>query len=182
MTVSQPRIRSFVAVEFGSSFREHFEACQQHLSSEVADSLRFTKRHQFHLTLMFLGDRTTVELEEIDATLRTIQHPPLSMACIGYDFFNSSTIYAKIAGADSLASTIKHKLSPLNIAQGHSNFVGHATLARIKKKKSSASLRQLLNDLPPLNGISTAEKFYLYQSTISHLGADYSVLKRYCLG
>ena len=182
MTKPQPRIRSFVAVEFPKSFRDHFVACQQSLSSETIDSLRFTKRHQFHLTLMFLGDCTTVELEKIDATLRAIRHPPLSMECIGYDFFNSSTIYARISGADSLARMVNEKLAPLHIAQGHLNFIGHATLARMKKKKSSASIRRLLKNLPSLSEISTAEKFCLYQSKISHLGADYSVIETYSLG
>lgn len=140
-----------------------------------------TKRQRVHLTLMFLGNRTNPELEQITQALSGIQHEPLSLACTGYDFFEPSVIYAKIEGAESLVKAIDETLFPLNIHREHSEFIGHATLARTKEK-NTASVSRVLSSLPLFHELSTANSYTLFQSKISHLGAEYSVLKRFSLG
>ena len=181
MSESEPNIRSFLAVEFESVFLSRLAACQKRLTNELSIPLRMTKRQQIHLTLMFLGDRTNRDLEHITQALSGIQHEPLSLACTGYDLFEPSVIYAKIEGANSLVKAIDETLFPLNIHREHREFIGHATLARTKEE-STASVRRVLASLPLFHELSTVNRFTLFQSKISHLGAEYSVLKRFSLG
>ena len=182
MNERQRRHRCFVGVQFQDPFLDQLEICQKRLSGELTQPLRFTRREQFHLTLMFLGDRTDAELQSISKGLRGIRHAPLALSCVGFDLFRPSVIYARIDGADSLAKRVADALAFADVNQGKDKFIGHATLARIKAKKMDESVRNRLRTLPLFYERSTADRFCLLNSKISHLGAEYSVLESFLLG
>jgi len=155
-----------------------------------------------HVTLKFIGERPSDDVENIRLELGTITADAVEMNIRGYGFFPVARA-ARIfwvgieAGPKltSLAATVGEKLAALNIPIEEHRYNPHLTLARGGKgsgsprwrsgdgpNRSFQRLQEKLAALPaPDFGTMTAREFFLYQSQLSPSGSKYAKLAEFQL-
>ena len=179
-------MRTFVAVFPPPGVRRAvLEAARREISGE---RVRWTRPHNFHLTLKFLGEVPEERLEEIAAALRQTcaRHGPFDASLSGFGAFPSAR-RARIlwvgvgAGSDEvrvLAADVDAALEPLGFGGKERPYAPHATLGRIRGRPAS------LLELPP---IAPEERGFrvgradLVKSTLTAEGSVYETLESFAL-
>jgi 2'-5' RNA ligase len=130
------------------------------LARPEAAGVRWTTRHQWHVTLRFLGD---VELAEGQVLLQSLAGFPGREVIVGPDTqrLGRAILMAPVTGADDLGAA----LTP------DREFFGHLTLARSRRKHIPD---ELLGQ--PVAASWTATSVSLVRSTLASTGAVYDEL------
>ncbi len=190
-------MRLFVALDIDSDIRDRIAEFRTQVQS-LAPDVRWVRPETFHVTLQFLGE--TKKLEEIQRKLRQVRSSPIAMAFRNAGFFpnpKSPRVFWVGIEADEhlqeLVISIAEALRPLGYERDPGPFKPHLTLARAgsggrrstSSGRSAAGLRQVcakVETMLPLEfGTMTAREFYLYESKLSPVGAQYNKLSRYAL-
>lgn len=133
---------------------------------------------QLHLTLRFLGDQDEDAAARIDAALREVPAPAMSMALQGAGRFRGrqgAILWAGLAADPALATffdDIQCRLATVGIAPERRQFRPHLTVARCRTTVPEGVLRDWLaacRDLstPPWR----VERFVLFESFLNQQGA-----------
>lgn len=190
-------MRLFVALDIDSDIRDRIAEFRTQVQS-LAPDVRWVRPETFHVTLQFLGE--TKKLEEIQRKLQQVRSSPIAMAFRNAGFFpnpKSPRVFWVGIEADEhlqeLVISIAEALRPLGYERDPGPFKPHLTLARAgsggrrstSSGRSAAGLRQVcakVETMLPLEfGTMTAREFYLYESKLSPVGAQYNKLSRYAL-
>lgn len=190
-------MRLFVALDIDPGIRARIGEFHDQMRAYAPDA-RWVGPETFHITLQFLG--ATEKLDAVRAALRQVRGAPVSVSVRGTGFFpNPKSPRVFWVGIESdehlqeLASSIAEALQSLGFKRDAGPFKPHLTLARagsgrpkpIRGQRASAGLRTLSVKLETLAapdfGTMTAREFYLYQSTLSPKGAQYTKLATYPL-
>ncbi len=164
-------MRSFIALAFVSPELDAYKATLRQLGVNITN-------HN-HLTLQFLGDLSTEQLENVQEKLSTITFPLFTITTTHLDNFSHNNhpniLWLGIDSKELLAlqKIIEQTLQPLYTPD--KPFKAHLTLARIKTKKWKQPTHQ-----PPTLTLSVKE-FILYTSTLNQRGPTYTILKTYPL-
>ena len=68
-----------------------------------------------------------------------------------------------------------------NIFEPEHRFMGHITIARVKKIEDKQSFIKLINNATINKIIFTIKEFYLKESILTNEGPIYKVIDKYCL-
>jgi 2'-5' RNA ligase len=158
-------LRLFVALSVPAVVRGEIARAQGQLKRCSPPGLiRWTKPEQFHLTLKFLGDMPSAQLELLEASVAEVCHsfPPVSLSAEGVGFFPNArkprVIWAgALDGTGNLAELhrrIHAAVLPLAPADSSDRFSSHITLGRFKPGHHG-SMKSLLERAARL-----AEKHY----------------------
>lgn len=139
---------------------------------------------QLHLTLRFLGDQDDAAAVRIDAALRGVGAPPVTMRVAGVGRFRG-VLWAGIApdpALHSLFDEVQSALAAIGIAPDARRFHPHLTVARCQPGVPDAVPRAWLAAhrdlaLPPWR----ADRFILFESFLSPQGARHGVRGEYGL-
>jgi 2'-5' RNA ligase len=194
-------MRLFIALDIDDAIRWHLQRFVDGVRGFAADA-RWVRPESLHVTLKFIGEKPSQEVEEIRKALAEIRGTPAEIAFRGYGFFPTPRA-ARVfwvgiqAGPElaKLASEVDAALSRLRIPREEHAFSPHLTLARAGK---SGALRWQKGDGPnlvfrhlqdklaalpePEFGTMTAREFFLYESKLSRGGSLYSKVERFGLG
>lgn len=142
--------------------------------------------HQMHLTLVFLGNCSEREKEEIHKKLSEIKFTPFEMVIEGVGAFpNESSpriIWAGVNQSEELMD-LQGRISDLladHIKSKHTHsYIPHITLARKKsRKRINHTVKQTLQkETGKL--VLNVESFQLKQSILKSSGSEHRVLYRY---
>ena len=143
--VSLETTRVFVALPLGSEAALQLEAIQSHLLAEAERqkvSLRLIPNHQFHVTLAFLGDISTGQLQRVLRTVNDVfmSHATFRVTMKELVVFPSArharvlgTALEDTSGALCRAATLLHgSLRREGLALEEREFRPHITLARLQ--------------------------------------------------
>ncbi len=185
-------MRLFVALDISVSVRDQLAAFQRQMRP-FAPTARWVRQEGMHVTLKFLGDQTSEQLEAIIHRLRSVTVVPISFSVSGLGFFPNvkmaRVFWAGVEGAPELAtlsSAVNQVLTGIDIAEDEQPFHPHITLARIgsaKPHRDSADQanqnfaplqKQLLKIPRPEFGTITAREFFLYESKLGPDGSIYT--------
>ncbi len=186
-----PLIRSFVAIELPGTLRYQIRS-YIHSLQPLTKGARWVNTDNLHLTLKFLGERTTETTEEVLQSLirpaRSSQSFQLTTTRFG-GFPNLRRPKVLWLGSapqpetalNHLQQKIEETLAGTGIEAEPRPFRPHLTLARIKFKEDLSKLREFVetNPFPPVT--FTVNEFVLMQSILKSRGAEYRVLQKYSL-
>jgi 2'-5' RNA ligase len=181
-------VRVFVALDIPEDVRAAISALIARLRP-VCRAARWVRIEGAHVTLKFVGEVKSDEIEPIRSSLSRIRIPgTIELKFRNVGFFPNErrprVFWAGIeAGAElgALAAAIETSLEPLGIAKEERAFSPHLTLARLDSLHGPGSaldrLREAISTAGPLEfGSAIASEFHLYQSILKPGGAEYTRL------
>jgi RNA 2',3'-cyclic 3'-phosphodiesterase len=142
---------------------------------EVA-GLRWTGRHQWHVTLRFFGQ---ANLEPVLAALAGVEAESAS-ARLGPTVgrFGQRILHVPVAGLDAVAAAVLEATAGIGRAAEDRPFAGHLTLARVAKG-ARVDLRGFAG--AAMEGSWEVGDVCLVESRLSPGGARYEVVDRFTL-
>lgn len=194
-------MRLFVALDIDDAIRKRIGRFLDD-GREFAPALRWVRPESLHVTLKFIGERSEVEMVEIERTLEEIAAKAITLNVRGYGFFPGArrprVFWVGIEATPELAllaAGVDEKVAELAIPKEKQAFSPHLTLAR--EAGGSASPRKQNNETPsrsfqrlqqklaalprPEFGTMTAREFFLYRSLLSPGGSRYTKLAGFAL-
>ena len=153
----------------------------------------WVKRGNIHLTLKFLGDIRTNQIESINSVLQSVaeSHSSFNMSLSGIgvfpDFRRPRVVWIGITnGAEQsiqLAEDISNSLQPLGFPPEKRGFTPHLTLARIRRPVNLQDVSGKFNqyetlDIPTLK----VDQIVFIRSQLHPQGSIYTPLRKFSLG
>ena len=191
-TEAQPaeRFRLFIAVRIPEPVKDEIEKAQGALRDALrTNTVRWTTREQFHLTLKFLGN---VEAQRAGSLVEALRlacrgFTPLALRARGLGFFPERGFPRVVwAGAQDdkeqlprLQRAIEETMRDFTTEAAERNFFGHVTLGRIKgirRPESEALVQAAAGMAQRVFGEWTAGEVELIRSELSPAGAKYTSL------
>lgn len=141
--------------------------------------LRWTPRHQWHVTLRFLG--RVDDVDSAASSLATMGPLPSTEAVIGPEVgrFGHRVLHVPVSGLDALASAVVTATDGVGEPPDERGFTGHLTLARTSKG-AQVDLRRLAGGA--ITGTWDVGEVCLVESRLSPRGAGYEVVARFGVG
>jgi RNA 2',3'-cyclic 3'-phosphodiesterase len=194
-------MRLFVALDIEDSIRDKISRFVEGIR-EFAPEARWVKPESLHVTLKFIGEKSSEVVDQIKASLNKIDAEGFEINIRGYGFFPtacSPRVFWIGIESDSqlpaLAKEVDENLFALEIPKEEHLYNPHLTLARgaggsgsprwrkvDRRNRSFQTLQEKLAALPqPEFGKLTAQEFFLYQSQLSPRGSTYTKLAAFAL-
>ena len=173
--------RLFVACEPPPTIRDALLAAM----GGVAGA-RWQRDDQLHCTLRFIGEVDRHAAQDIAAALGGVRHPPVGVTLGSSGVFDRrgriDSLWAGVGPFEplhALKKAIDAALVRAGVPPESRAFHPHITLARFGRLAGDAGG---FVPLVPLAGLAwRVNAFALYESTLGHDGADYTVVERYPL-
>ncbi len=170
-------MRMFVAVDVPPWIKRVVHGVQMNMPSE---GLALVATENMHLTLKFLGDVNPKKVQAIDNALKAIEHPKFEAVVKGVGAFPNEQ-YVRVVWAGCRTRELAELAQKVNEALApdfpKEEFIGHLTLARVKKK---VRLEGFFGKYREWRfGDFNVERFYLMSSELAPGGPKYTVLGEY---
>lgn len=180
-------IRSFIAIELPDEIRHALAEVQKRLRRDVA-GVRWVEAGSIHLTLKFLGDIHTEQIQPIAAAAMGVvqNEPPLTLGVCDLGAFPNPRrprviwvgIGGDVARLGRLQTRLEEALEPLEFPREERAFRPHLTVGRVKDPRRPPDLTRALADVtvPRCNSFDVRE-ILLYKSDLRPTGAIYTKLQ-----
>jgi 2'-5' RNA ligase len=174
-------MRTFISIKFPPKILMQIKGIQEKLPEFIGKK---TELKNLHLTLKFLGDVNSENIEKIKLRLREIDFGKFESRISEIGFFDKGrggrgVLWLGINNCEGVQKEIDKSLDGLY--EKEKRFMGHLTIARIKeipdRKKFEESLKKI--EIPNLFFI--IDKFYLVESCLKKNGPEYKVIEEYSL-
>lgn len=193
-------MRLFVALDIDDVVRSRIARFLDGVREFALDA-RWARAESLHVTLKFIGEKSTEDVERIKSALDTIVADAFEMNYRGYGFFPSArsprVFWIGIEAGptlSALAALVDDRLASFDIPKEEHAFTPHLTLARSgssgsprrqkadRPNRNFQRLQEKLATLPaPEFGTMTVREFFLYQSQLSPAGSKYAKLAGFAL-
>lgn len=177
------RKRCFVAIPLSEKMKEFVFKIQEKLPNFVGKKI---EGDNLHLTLKFLGELTTEEIEVVKNVLSSIKFNRIKLKVNGVCVFSRKFIRIIglcLDGLDELQKKVDVEISSaFERFALEKNFVGHLTIARVKKILEDKS--KFLEKIDVINVPKVSfevNAFYLMSSDLRSDGPKYNVLAEFKL-
>ncbi|VVB98318.1 RNA 2',3'-cyclic phosphodiesterase [uncultured archaeon] len=169
-------MRLFVAVDVPPWIKRVIYGVQQGLPKE---GLALVGTENMHFTLKFLGEVNPKKVQHIDNALRKIEHKRFEAVVKGVGAFPNED-YVRVVWAGCRTKGMAELAAKVDKALPEfppEPFVGHLTLARVKRK---IMLRDFFEKYREWRfGDFKPEKFFLMGSELTAAGPEYTILAEY---
>jgi RNA 2',3'-cyclic 3'-phosphodiesterase len=180
-------MRLFIAVELPDDIRRQLADIQQALRP-VTDSARWVSPESIHITLKFLGEVPEKQLDNLDTALIGLSWKPFTVTLRGVGFFPGNrsprVFWAGLEAPtmQGLAEELDSRMERLGFEKEKRAFRPHITLARARDTRIDSTLvtgaaRYQDHEF----GSFTADRVFLFKSTLKSSGSVYEKLKEYLL-
>ena len=194
-------MRIFVGIDLDEEIRGKIARFLEGVSG-FAPEARWLRPESLHITLKFIGEQKSEQVEAITQRLRQVECGPLDIEVSGYGFFPTAksprVFWIGIHSGPQLALLAQHvdsAVAELGVPREDRPFSPHLTLARAGGRSGDPKWRKgdgpnsvfvvLQKRLGAMAGLDfgkmTADKFILYQSQLSPAGSRYTKLERFPL-
>lgn len=194
-------MRIFFALDIDDAIRVRLEQFLNGVQG-FAPEARWVRPESMHVTLKFIGEKSSEAVEEIKQAVSTIRKGAIEISFRGYGFFPTSKaprVFWIGIGAgpelNALAKAVDEATAAVGVPREEHEFSPHLTLARRggsgapqwrKGDGASPGFQRLQEKLsamsPPEFGTMAARAFFLYQSQTMKGGARYTKIARFELG
>ena len=181
------QVRSFIAIELPDEVKSGLDDLQARLKTGQPPSMKWVNPNSIHLTLKFLGDVATDQINGITkvmaAAARGIVPFPLEVRKLGV-FPNPrrvQVVWVRVGGdlaqLSQLQRRIESNLVPLGYTPEVRKFIPHLTLARLREQ-ATPDERESLGQLIAGTGFTATPSFTvdavnLIKSQLTREGAIY---------
>lgn len=182
--------RTFIAIKVtpDSYFLKGLKRSREALSSE---EIRWVDPTNFHITLRFIGDTNSENMEKISKFLSGLagNFSPFNLTLKGVDVFRSlnhpRVIFAGIQDIEIL-SLIKKELDSnfdeTDNGDTSKSFSPHLTLGRMKRIKNRDSLRKIVEEFQDFEFLQVeTEEIIFFESVQNKGGVVYIPISRHSL-
>lgn len=180
-------MRTFIAISIPSDLTQIIADIQNELKNNSDARVNWTRPHQSHLTLKFLGDVNKKEIQNVSTCLEetTSEFSPLQLRITSTGGFpnmrNPRVIWLGVDGGDKLIklhNRVDRHVSTLGFDQEKNRYRPHLTLGRIKRlDEGSNMMKDLLSIIIPQFEWIAAE-ICLISSHLTPTGAIYKTLSK----
>jgi len=175
-------LRLFLAVELPVDIREQLAGLCYGLKN-----VRWVEPHNLHLTLAFLGDVEAHGAADMHAALSDIEFDPFDLSLAEVDCFDSKgKVYALWAGVQGdrvalchLQHKIMNTLARAGLEPERRKYKPHVTLSRLRNVPRTKVMDYMAAHNDFRSPSFRVGHVTLYQSHLTHNGAQYEVLERY---
>jgi RNA 2',3'-cyclic 3'-phosphodiesterase len=180
--VKKKKIRLFTGIPIPPHFSELFQNFIN--QNKRIENINWVKPHNLHITLSFIGDTSTDQLEEIikQTVLLADHFPPFEFNFKEINFNSSENPYmlwATFLNNETFQEMVL--LSSELLALGpikYPKIIPHVTLARFK---NIAQPEAVDFDLNIENPVLEVKKLILWESQVSRQGSEYTPIKEFHL-
>lgn len=172
-------MRCFISIDLSVEATKEIERLQRIIKPHFIG--KTTSSENLHLTLKFLGEIEDTTLDNVKKKLSTIERQSFELTLNGLGVFSQQFIkmvWVKVSTVP-LQPMIDNYLK--DIFEPEHRFMGHITIARVKKVEDKQSFLKLINNTTINKIIFTVREFYLKQSILTNEGPIYKVINKYCL-
>ena len=172
-------MRCFIGINLSVEATKEIERLQRIIKPHFVG--KTTSSENLHLTLKFLDEIEDATLDNVKKKLSTIEHQSFELTLNGLGVFSQQFIkmvWVKVSTV-SLQPLIDNYLK--DIFELEHKFMGHITIARVKKIEDKQSFFKLINNTTINKIIFTVKEFYLKESILTNEGPIYKVINKYCL-
>jgi RNA 2',3'-cyclic 3'-phosphodiesterase len=193
-------LRIFIALDIDAAIHKRIELFMDGVRGFAPDA-RWVRPESLHVTLKFIGNKSSEEVEAIKQSLARIAAGAIDISFRGYGFFptaKSPRVFWIDVEADpplaALAKAVDETTAALGVPKEEHPFSPHLTLARRggsgaprwrKGDAPNMSLQRLQEKLAamatPEFGTMTAREFFLYESQLGRGGSRYTKIARFGL-
>jgi RNA 2',3'-cyclic 3'-phosphodiesterase len=192
-------MRLFIALDIDDSIRERLRNFVDGVSGFAPDA-HWVRPESLHVTLKFIGNKTSDEAEQIKQALSRVTSAAIEISFRGYGFFPTArsprVFWIGVEagpGLAALAKSVDETTATLGIPKEEHAFSPHLTLARRgsgapRARKGDApnqSFQRLQEKLAAMSvpdfGTMTAREFFLYESQLGRGGSRYTKIARFGL-
>jgi RNA 2',3'-cyclic 3'-phosphodiesterase len=177
--------RLFVALEIGSKAQRQVADEQERLAHTMrASTLRWTKRDQLHITLVFVGEVSEERAAPIVEAMRDpLPCPPFRFMLGGLGAFpprgapRALWLGVKSGGEQVIRvqALVAQRLEALGIERDRRPFSPHLTLARWRESRPADRPRSTTASPPTIASVD-AHGVTLFQSRVTSAGSTYTAL------
>ena len=193
-------MRIFIALDIDAAIRERLQLFMDGVRG-FAPEARWVCPESLHVTLKFIGNKSSGEADAISQSLARIAAAAIEISFRGYGFFptaKSPRVFwiGVEAGPPlaALANTVDMTTAGLGVPKEEHPFSPHLTLARRggsgaprwrKGDAPNLSFQRLQDKLAAMSapefGTMTAREFFLYESQLGRGGSRYTKIARFGL-
>ena len=184
-------IRSFVAIDLPDTLRYQIKEYILSLAALVK-GVRWVNPDNLHLTLKFIGERTSETTEQalLSLTQAASAFSSFQITINGFGGFPNlyrpkvlwlGSVAQPEPALNQLQNKIEAALSEIGIERDTRPFRPHLTLGRIKFKEDFSQLRAFVEAHPFLPVTFTVNSYVMIRSILQKQGAEYRILQKYSL-
>jgi 2'-5' RNA ligase len=172
-------MRTFISIKLPTKILMQIEEIQEKLPEFTG---KITELKNLHLTLKFLGEVSSEEIEKIKVKLSEIRFSKFEAEIKDIGFFDNSNrgiVWLGITNCENLQKEIDDSLEGL--FQKERRFMGHLTIGRIKKIQDKKNFIENLKKIQIPEMFFIVERFYLMESNLKKEGPEYNEIEKYNL-
>ncbi len=172
-------MRCFIALDLPREAIKRIEEIQELIQKKNLFIGKFTESENLHLTLKFLGEISEEQVQEARKKLQEIKFNEFDASLGEVGVFSKRSlkiVWVKLNGKGvfDLQEKIDRVLSDL--FQPETRFMGHITIARVKKVFDKETLVKYLKDIKIKDLKFKTDKFFLKKSDLKPEGPTYEDL------
>lgn len=172
-------MRTFISIKLPPKILMQIKEIQESLPEFLGKK---TELKNLHLTLKFLGEASSEDIEKIKLNLRKINLLKFEAEIKDCGFFDKEEggiLWLGITNCNNLQKEIDNSLEGLY--EKEDRFMGHLTIARIKKIQDKKKFNESLKKINIPKTFFIVDKFYLIESKLKKEGPEYKVIEEYSL-
>src|SRR4030042_7064218 len=157
-------MRTFISIKIPTKIMMQIQNIQDSLPEPKGKK---TELKNLHLTLKFLGEISSEELEKIKTKLSEIKFNKFNAEIKEIGFFDkqdTGIIWLGITNCEKIQEEIDNCLN--DIFEKERRFMGHLTIARVKKISNKNKFLDDINKIEVPKMFFLVEKFYLMESEL----------------
>ena len=172
-------MRCFISIDLPVEATKEIERLQRIIKPHFVSKI--TSSENLHLTLKFLGEIEDTTLDEVKKKLSSIEHQSFELTLNELGVFSQKFI--KMVWVEVSAVPLQQLVDNClkYIFEPEHRFMGHITIARVKKIEDKQSFLKLINATTINKIIFTVREFYLKESILTNEGPIYKVINKYYL-
>ena len=190
-------LRTFIAVELDKELKSNLGALQSRLRGQIAPrSVRWVRPEGIHLTLKFLGDTPSEQVDQVKAALAqaAAEVGPFTFTVGGLGCFPNAHrprviwvgLQEPTGALVRLKDAIETQVAPLGFPTEKRRFHPHLTLGRVQRRASKSEAREIgevvaASDLGVIDEMDVTAVSYI-KSDLQPSGAVYTTLFEAALG
>lgn len=179
----EKKIRAFICVEFPEEVIKEVARIQNLIRNKIKFIGKFTELENLHLTLKFLGEISSEQLEKVKEKLSEIKFPEFQAKLLNLGTFsyndNPKIIWIKIGSKQIFEFQKQIDLALEPMFQKEQRFMSHLTIARIKNAKDKTSFKEYIKNIKIKQIRFQINSFELKSSELKRLGPIYKTIKKY---
>ena len=172
-------MRCFIAIDLDKKVKKEIERVQKIVGSHFRGKL--VEPENLHITLKFLDDIDDMTIDAVKERLSLIKFHSFNLVLKKITVFRRKSIKMVWLEVDEIPLQKVIDDSLKGLFKRKSNFIGHITIARVKRFHGEVDFMKLLGELEINKLKINVSEFFLKSSVLTKTGAIYKNLEKYDL-